>query len=321
MGHDPHHARGHGPHHGHAGEGSERRVAIAFAITASFAAIEAAGGVFSGSLALLADAGHMLVDCLALGLAWAGIRIARRPADPRRSYGYRRVEVLAAWINGVVLCGVVLWVAVEAVSRMLDPVAILPLPMLAVAIAGLGANVAAYAVLRGGRARLNVRAAMLHVLGDILGSIAVIVGAGVIMLTGWVAIDPILSLAVAALIVPSAIAIVRQSTHILLEGTPAEIDPAALGADLSEAVAEVAEVHHVHAWSLTDSDSLVTLHARLNAGAEPGPALAAIKARLAARFAITHSVVQIEAGPCPDSEPASQNNRPGLRTGGVAQSA
>ena len=300
MSHDPRHP------HAHAAESGERRVAIALAITASFAAVEAAGAVFSGSLALLADAGHMLVDCLALGLAWAGNRIGRRPADPRRSYGYRRVEVLAAWINGIVLCGVVLWVAVEAVSRMLDPVAILPLPMLAVAIAGLGANVAAYAVLRGGRARLNVRAAMLHVLGDILGSIAVIVGAGVIMLTGWAPIDPILSLVVAALIVPSAIAIVRQSTHVLLEGTPAEIDPAALGADLSEAFAEVAEVHHVHAWSLTESDSLVTLHARLNAGAEPGPALAAVTARLATRFAITHSVVQIEAGDCPDSPRATQ---------------
>ena len=278
-------------------------MAIAFAITACFAAIEAAGGVFSGSLALLADAGHMLVDCLALGLAWAGIRIARRPADSRRSYGYRRVEVLAAWINGIVLCGVVVWVAVEAVSRLLEPVAILPLPMLAVAVAGLGANVAAYAVLRGGGpAQLNVRAAMLHVLGDILGSVAVIVGAGAIMLSGWAAIDPILSLAVAALIVPRAVAIVRQSTHILLEGTPAEIDPAALSADLAAAVAEVAEVHHVHAWSLTESDTLVTLHARLGPGAEAGQALAAVKARLASRFAITHSVVQIEAGPCPDAE-------------------
>ena len=306
MGDGPRHS-----HHGRAGKGSERRVASAFAITASFAAIEAAGGVFSGSLALLADAGHMLVDCLALGLAWAGIRIARRAADPRRSYGYRRVEVLAAWINGIVLCGVVVWVAVEAVARILEPVAILPMPMLAVAIAGLGANVAAYAVLRrGGRAQLNVRAAMLHVLGDILGSVAVIVGAGAIMLTGWAPIDPILSLAVAALIVPSAIAVVRRSTHILLEGTPAEIDPAALGADFNGAVPEVAEVHHVHAWSLTENQSLVTLHARLGPGAEAGPALAAIKARLAARFAITHSVVQIEAGPCPDSI-ASQTTDPG----------
>ncbi len=307
MGHGPQDSHAHGPHPAHAAAGSERRVAIAFAITASFAAIEAAGGLLSGSLALLADAGHMLVDCLALGLAWAGIRIARRPADPQRSYGYRRVEVLAAWINGIVLCGVVAWVAVEAVIRLFEPVTILPLPMLAVAIAGLGANLAAFAVLRrGGRAQLNVRAAILHVIGDILGSAAVIIGAVAIMATGWTAIDPILSLAVAALIVPSAVDVVRRSTHILLEGTPAEIDPAALGADLNDAVPEVAEVHHVHAWSLTEHQSLVTLHARLGPGAEAGPALAAIKARLAARFAITHSVVQIEAGECPDSPRATQ---------------
>jgi cobalt-zinc-cadmium efflux system protein len=234
----------------------------------------------------------MLVDCLALGLAWAGIRIARRPADSRRSYGYRRVEVLAAWINGIVLCGVVAWVAFEAVTRLFEPVDILPMPMLAVAVAGLGANLAAFAVLRGGGpAALNVRAAMLHVLGDILGSVAVIVSAAVIMMTGWVAADPILSLAVAALIVPSAIAIVRRSTHILLEGTPAKVDTAALGADLQDAISEVADVHHVHVWSLTENHSLVTLHARFGSGAE---------ARLAARFGLTHSVVQIEPGACPD---------------------
>ena len=287
--------------HAHGPGAGERRVAIAFAITAVFAAVEVAGGLLAGSLALLADAVHMLVDCLALGLAWAGIRIARRPADSRRSYGYRRVEVLAAWINGVVLCGVVVWVAFEAVSRLFEPVAILPLPMLAVALAGLGANVAAYAVLsRGGRARLNVRAAMLHVMGDILGSAAVILGAVVIMLTGWAAIDPVLSLLVAALIVPSAVAIVLRSTHILLEGTPEEIDALALGAELKDSIPEVTDVHHVHAWSLTEGHSLLTLHARLRPGAEEGRALGAIKARLAARFGITHSVVQIEDGACPD---------------------
>ncbi len=291
----------HGPHAG------ERRLAIAFAITAVFAAVEVAGGLLAGSLALLADAVHMLVDCLALGLAWAGIRIARRPADSRRSYGYRRVEVLAAWINGVVLCGVVAWVAVEAVARLFEPVAILPLPMLAVALAGLGANLAAYAVLRrGGRAQINMRAAMLHVLSDILGSAAVIVGAAAIMLTGWAAIDPALSLLVAALIVPSAVAIVRRSTHILLEGTPEEIDTGALGADLNDSISEVTDVHHVHAWSLTEDHPLLTLHARLRPGVDKGRALGAIKARLAARFGITHSVVQIEDGACPDARPAAQ---------------
>ena len=302
MGPAPHRSpHVHGPHAG------ERRLAIAFAITAVFAAVEVAGGLLAGSLALLADAGHMLVDCLALGLAWAGIRIARRPADSRRSYGYRRVEVLAAWINGVALCGVVGWVSIEAVSRLFEPVAILPLPMLAVALAGLAANVAAYAVLRGGgRAQLNVRAAMLHVVGDILGSAAVIIGAVAIMLTGWVAVDPVLSILVAALIVPSAVAIVRRSTHILLEGTPAEIDTGALGADLNDAVPEVTDVHHVHAWSLTEDHALLTLHARLRPGAERGRALGAIKARLAARFGIVHSVVQIEDGACPDGEVAAQ---------------
>ena len=257
-GHDhghPHHGghahHGHAHHHG-AGTTDERRIFTAFLIIALFMVVEVAGGLLSGSLALLADAGHMVSDAAALGMSWLALRIGKRPADAERSYGYRRLEVLVAFVNGCMLFVIALWIVIEAARRFLAPQPVLGGTMLAVAIAGLVANLVAFLVLNGGnRENLNMRSAWLHVLGDLAGFVGAIIAAGIIMATGWWPIDPILSVLVALLILKSAWGIVASSSHILLEGTPPGLDLAALRADLAASVPEVVEIHHVHAWCLS----------------------------------------------------------------------
>jgi cation diffusion facilitator family transporter len=212
-------------------------------LTGGFMGIEVVGGLVSGSLALLADAGHMLTDFAALGLAWFAFRIARRPPDQRRSYGYHRIQVLAAFVNGIVLVAVVGWILVEAVGRLLAPVEVLGGVMLAVAVGGLLVNIAAFALLHGGdRDNINLRAAAIHVLGDLLGSAAAILAAGVILGTGWMPIDPLLSVLVALLILRSSWLIIKKSAHILLEGTPDWLDVGRLRADLVAQVPGVEDV-------------------------------------------------------------------------------
>jgi cobalt-zinc-cadmium efflux system protein len=295
---------GHGQAHAHsqalseaAEEMPERRLIWAMALTALFMLAEVAGGILSGSLALIADAGHMLTDLGALGLAHAGMRLGRRPADARRSFGYRRLEVLAAFANGVVLLLATLWIAVEAVRRLLDPVMVEAEAMLAIALLGLGVNIAAFALLRSGaRQNIGIAGALAHVLGDLFGSAATILAAGVILATGWSPIDPILSLAVAALILRSGWDLLRRSGHILLEGTPEDVDPGEVSR-AAAAIAGVAAAHHVHVWSLTSGRRLATLHLKLEHGAPPGAALAAVRSMLSTRFAIEHSTIELDLDP------------------------
>jgi len=288
--------------HGHAPTGDERRVFRAMLLTGGFMVVEVAGGIVSGSLALLADAGHMLTDSAALALAWLAFRVVRRPPDPSRSYGYHRFQVLAAFVNGITLVGVVGWIAIEAVRRLFAPPEILGGTMLAVAVAGLLANLAAFAILHGGdRANLNIHGAALHVLGDLLGSVAALIAAGVILTTGWLPIDPLLSLFVALLICRSAWLLLRKSGHILLEGTPEWLDVAEMRAELRRAVPAVEDIHHVHAWSLTPERALLTLHATVRPGADRERVLAAIQSCLRDRFGMEHATVQIETGPCADA--------------------
>jgi len=209
--------------------------------------------------------------------------------------------VLAALINGVALIGIVVWIAVEAVQRVLAPVPVLGGLMLGVAVLGLLVNIAAFLLLHGGREHnLNVQAALLHVLGDLLGSVAAIVAALVILATGWTPIDPLLSLLVAVLILRSAWALVRRSAHILLEGTPEGLDLDALRAELHEAVPAVRDVHHVHVWSLTPQHPLLTMHVDVDAGVDTNQVLSDLKAILQERFGIAHSTIQIECGACVD---------------------
>ncbi len=282
---------------------NQRRVLIAMLLTGGFMIAEVAGGLVAGSLALLADAGHMLTDCAALALAWLAFRVGRRPQDTRRSYGYHRFQVLAAFVNGLSLFAIVLWIGIEAVRRLLDPVEVLGGLMLAVAVVGLLVNLAAFWILHGGdRANLNIRGAALHVMGDLLGSVAAIVAALVIWWTGWMAIDPLLSLLVALLILRSAWLLVRRSAHILLEGTPDWLDVDELRRSLAGAVPAVEDVHHVHAWMLTSERPLLTMHASVRAGADHDEVLRAIQEVLRREHGIDHATIQIEPAGCTDAE-------------------
>ncbi len=278
-----------------------RRIFWALLLIGGFTIVEVIGGIISGSLALLADAAHMFVDTVSLFFAWIAFRLSRRPADHARTYGYHRFPVLVAYTNGVFLVIVVGFIFFEAVERFMSPTQILAGPMLTVAVLGLLVNIAAFAVLRGGdRQNLNVRGALLHVLGDMLGSAAAVSAAIVIMTTGWTPIDPLLSVFVGFLVLRSAWFLVKDAVHVLLEGVPGELDVQEIGQDLVSTVDEVEDVHHVHAWSLSQDHSLLTLHARIIENAHPDSVIAAIQSRLASRFGVSHVTVQVEVGVCSD---------------------
>lgn len=286
-------------HHDHGAHGShdsQRRLGWAILLTGGFMLAELVGGVLSGSLALLADAGHMLTDAAALALALFAAWISRRPADTRRSYGYHRVQVLAAFVNGLTLIAIVVWIAIEAVRRLFAPVSVAGSTMLVIAGLGLVVNLVVFAILHmGDRENLNIRGAALHVLGDLLGSVAAIVAAVVILLTGWTPIDPLLSLLVAALILRSAWKLTRESGHILLEGTPEGLDVDRVKRELVEQLPAVRDVHHVHAWSLTPGRHLMSLHAILEEEADQERVLVDIKTMLSDSFAVEHATIQVES--------------------------
>lgn len=293
-----HHDHGHGHGHGHAhahGPGSERRLAIAALLTGGFMVVEVAGGLISGSLALLADAGHMLTDFASLGLAWGAAHLALRPADWKRTYGFDRFSVLAAFVNGLALFAISLWIVFEAASRFLSPIHVEADAMLAVAALGLVVNIACFAVLHGGdRDSLNMRSAALHVLGDLLGSIGAIAAALIIMWTGWVAADPLASVLMVVLIAVAAWRVVRDSGHILLEAAPPGQDAREIEADLAE-LPGVAEVHHVHVWSISEKRPMITLQVRLAPGGDAEAARCALRERLAEYHGIGHATIEIEA--------------------------
>jgi cobalt-zinc-cadmium efflux system protein len=307
MAHDhSHHSHDHGSgghHHHHAPDVSARneRVTLgAAALTGSFMLAELIGGWVTGSLALIADAAHMLTDFAALFLAWLAFRLSRRPADPKRSYGFHRLQVLAAFANAVTLLVLVVWIAAEAVSRLLAPQPVMAGGMMVIAVLGLAVNVAAFALLQSGaRDNLNIRGALAHVMGDLLGSVAAIAAAGVILATGWTPIDPILSMAVALLIAVSAVRLLRDSGRVLLEAAPSHLDPESVKADLAN-LTEIVEVHHLHVWSLTPERPMATLHARVARGAAPDAAVRAVKLRLKERFGLAHVTVEAETGACAD---------------------
>ena len=221
MGNIHDHNHDHDHELGHAHGANERRVFWAMVVTGAFMVVEVVGGIISGSLALLADAGHMLGDFVALALAFAAFRLSRRPADSARSYGYDRFQVLAAFVNGLSMLVIAAWIIIEGVQRLLAPQPVLAGTMLLIACVGLLVNVIAFAILTvGGGDNLNVRGAALHVLGDLLGSVAAVAASLIIMATGWLPADPLLSLLVAGLIIRSGLIVTRRSAHILLEGTP-----------------------------------------------------------------------------------------------------
>src|SRR6516162_5946921 len=285
------HSHDHGHHHGR--ERGGRRLVTALILLGSFTLIEAMGGYLANSIALLAEAAHMLADSASLLLAVIAVRAARRPADARRTYGHRRYQPLAAFVNGQLLLLLTVWVVYEAVRRLLQaPVVNGPL-MLAIAVLGGVANLAALLALSGGHS-LNERSARAHVMSDLLGSAAASVAAIIILLTGWTLADPLLSLLISALILRSAWAITRESADVLLEGVPAGFDVTHIEAELLGHVPGLIGVHHVHVWTMTGERPTVTLHAHLAPGTLPGEAVGAIHTRLAERLRVEHTTVQVE---------------------------
>ena len=292
--------------HGHAGHDhgttDKTRVLIAACLTGGFMIVEAIGGLVTGSLALLADAGHMLANSVALGLAWYAFHLAGRPATMRLTYGFGRVKTLVAYTNGVTVFIIAVWIVYEAWQRLLDPPPVLGGPMLVIAILGLLVNIAGFLVLRGGdHGSLNMRGAILHVLGDLLGSAAAIVAALVILAIGWTPIDPILSVLVALLILSTAWSLMREAAHVLLEGVPGNLDRDGIARDIESNVAGVCEIHHMHVWSLDGAKNMATLHACLVDGVNSHDAIRAIKERLAESHGIDHATVEPEFGQCADT--------------------
>lgn len=281
--------------HGSA-DATTSRLRWTLALVLAYAAAEVIGGLVSGSLALLADAGHMLSDAAALGLTLFAMWFARRAPTPTRTFGYFRAEILAALVNGSTLVGIALVILVEAVHRLRQPVAVEGPLMLVVAVGGLVINLAGLYLLRHGRdGNLNVKGAWLHVLTDALGSAQAIGAAALIWTFGWQWVDPVASILIALLVVYSSWSLLRQSVGVLMEGTPAHIDPAAVRSAL-KGVAGVEDVHDFHLWSITSGFVALSAHLVVPATADVRQVLQRSQACLAGQFAIRHSTLQIDLG-------------------------
>lgn len=298
------HAHSHAHHdHGHSHGVADttdgrRRVAIAALLTFAFMIAEVVGGLISGSLALLADAAHMLTDAGSLALAWIGFKLAERPADQTRSFGWARFKVLAAFVNGLTLLLLAVWIIFEAIQRLMAPEPVMGHLLLGVAVLGLVVNLIAFRVLHGGdQEDLNMRAALWHVAGDLLGSVAAIAAALVIMSTGWMPIDPLLSVLVALIILVGGIRVVRSTAHILIEGVPPGLSTAAIKSDLEDQLDDAVSVDHIHAWALNETKTLVTLDVEARSGACVESLRRAVKARLHDKFGIDHVTVEIQSTP------------------------
>ncbi|MCB0827832.1 MAG: cation transporter [Solirubrobacterales bacterium] len=275
-------------------EADRRALLIAAGLTAGFMLVEAAGGLITGSLALLADAGHMLSDSFSLLLALGAVTLAARPATARRSFGYKRAEILAALVNGVLLVLISIWVIVEAINRLGDPVEILGGEMLVIAVVGLGANlVAAYVLFRASGDSLNVKAALRHVLADVAGSLGVIVAAGIILATGWDQVDALVSILISVLIAASAWSILRESVDVLLEAAPKGTDPEQIGLAMAGQQG-VEQVHDLHVWQITSGFPTLSAHVLVGPGADCHGIRRELEAMLAERYEIRHTTLQVE---------------------------
>ncbi len=291
------HTHDHSHHHGNTDVVMLRR---AFLLTTVFLVVELIAGLWTNALVLIADAGHMLLDSVALGLAWWAAHVSARDQDERLSYGYHRFQVLAAFINGLTLAALVVWIAVEASSRLLQPEPMIPLPALAVACLGFVVNIIAYRWLHSGSDNTNMRSAALHVLGDLMGSAAAIAAALAVYLFDWLYADPVLTLLIVAILGRGAYRILQESTHILLEGVPQGLDLNEIKSGLTNQVEGVVQIHHVHAWGLTAEKPLLTLHALVQEGVGIQQVVTDIKRVLRDSYRIEHSTIQVEVGPCPD---------------------
>jgi cobalt-zinc-cadmium efflux system protein len=274
--------------------GAGRALTVALALTAAFLLAEALAGWLTRSLALVADAGHMLTDVAALALSLFALRIAARPATHARTYGFKRVEVLAAAVNGIALVAIAIYIVWEAVGRLDAPAEVRGGPMLLVALGGLAVNLIAMRLLAGDHdGSLNLRSAYLHVLGDTLGSLGAIAAVLVILLTGWTRADPLISLLIAVLIVVSAWRLLRESIDVLLESTPVGIDVGRLEEAIT-AIPDVQCVHDVHVWTVTSGFFAMSAHISVLDAGDYNRVMVAAQSLLRERFGITHATLQME---------------------------
>lgn len=308
------------PHtHDHARDASSRALALTLALTATFTVAEVIAGILTDSLALVADAAHMLSDDLSLGVALFAIWLARRPSSPKRTFGFQRAEILAALFNGVTLVLIAAWIFWEAAQRFGDPPEVTAGPMLVVAIAGLAINVAAAAILHGkGEGSLNVSAAYRHVLADLAGSVGVIVAAAIILTTGWEYADPLVSVLIGLLILASSWSIIRDSLAILLEASPRGLDVEKVGQTMA-AMPDVSEVHDLHVWTITSGFPALSAHVLVDEGVDCHDARLELEALLKNDFDLTHTTLQVancspellqietSAGPMPAQGSAAEN--------------
>lgn len=272
----------------------KRRLAMALGLTTAFMVAEVVGGLWTGSLALLADAAHMLTDAGGLALALIAIRFAERPATPETTYGYVRAEVLSALTNAVVLLLLTVYILYEAYRRFVDPPQVIGGPMLVVAVLGLVVNLISMRLLAGGSSEsLNVKGAYFEVMSDMLGSLGVIVAAVVVLTTGWTLVDPIIGAGIGLFIVPRTWNLLRQAIHILLEGVPPEVDLELLRKRLCQ-VPGVTAVEDLHVWSITSGLNALSCHLVVDDMARSAAVLAEASALLRTEFTIQHSTIQIE---------------------------
>jgi cobalt-zinc-cadmium efflux system protein len=286
---------------------------VALALTCVVMVVELAGGLASHSLALLSDAGHVLADVFALGLAWFAVAQSRRPADQRRSYGYHRVSILAALANAVILLTIVIAIAYEALRRLANPEPVQGGLVIAAALIAIAINSLVVVSLRRGTEDLNMRAAMVHVAGDLAASGGVVIAGAVILLTHWLPIDPLLSLAIAALIAYGAWRLVRETVHLLLEGTPRKINLVAVTGEIANTPG-ISGVHDLHVWALSSDEMALSCHVVVDECplGEAERVVRGLERRLCDQFAIGHTTIQIEScHPCGEiSHGAGEHNHP-----------
>lgn len=285
--------------HGVRAVGNERRLMLALGLTALFMVVEVVGGIVTNSLALLSDAAHMFTDVTALAIALAAVRVGRRPVDDKRSYGYQRFEILAAAFNALMLFGIAGYILYEAWRRFTAPPTVDTTGMFWIATVGLVVNLIAMRLLAGGKDEsLNVKGAYLEVWSDLLGSAGVLVAALAIRWTGWTWLDPAVAVGIGLWVLPRTWTLLKASTHILLEGTPADVDMAQLRSRI-ESTPGVAAVHDLHVWTLTSGRHVLTAHVVTN-GSAPPSLVKTLSEELRAVFGISHTTIQLEDAACGD---------------------
>ncbi|MBV8210914.1 MAG: cation transporter [Burkholderiaceae bacterium] len=275
---------------------SSRPLIIAVALTGSYALVELVGGLWAGSLALLADSGHLLTDTAALVFSLAANRIAQQPASDRHSYGLARAEVIAAFVNSLALLAVVAWLLIEGIERIRQPIRVNGAAVAAIAAVGLTVNLAVAAVLARHRENLNMRAALLHVLGDLLGSVAALVAGAVIIITGYTVVDPLLSMLVSGLILRSVLGVLKESTMVLLDSVPAGVDFREVGQALAR-IDGVRSIHDLHVWSMVPGRTAVSAHVLADRMEQWPRILHDARSMLARDFGIDHVTLQLECLP------------------------